>query len=314
MSQGRSGSTVLWQVLTALTNSPPRFKVPEYVGDNQGAIRQFFDVATPAQEKRAYGKGDRHARSTDHVPGAGAWKTRGEWLVDYLCHLRAQEEGRQAFVGFKWKPSAATLRDAGEARDSLRLVAALAAEAAAAEDGARPPPVRVLRSRRNPLDVALSRLKHRESEAGGDGKRLGAHCRVGDAKCLAQASVGRRVVDDVPGLYRNTRDVWESENEVDALLRASGVPVAFVSYDALFYPARPEEAEGEWHRALRFVTEGSPSSSSRRADAVSWADVRGAVRHAATTPSRCHEDVIANWREVYAAFNGTELEHLFRRR
>jgi hypothetical protein len=299
MSLGRSGSTVVWSTLTALTKSPPRFKVQEYVGKNQPEIKLFFDLKKPAKKKTTYGsRGGRRSRSIDHVPGKGGWKINGEWLGAYVCHLRKKNKGQAAFVGFKWKPSP-WFQSSEEVRETLRLVASLATVGATQE---QPPPIRIVRSRRNPLDVALSRLKHTESKQ--RNQRLGSHCKAGDEKCLSKLSVGKRYVSDIPGLYLCVRSAWEKGNKVDDLLRSLGVPVVFVSYDTLFYPENVAEGESEWNRALRFVSPSSP--------VVSWADVQGAIQHAATTPSRNHDDLIDNWRAVYAAFNGTELEHLFR--
>ena len=176
------------------------------------------------------------------------------------------------------------------------------------------------------MDVGLSRRKHQTNE------NIGPHCKGDDpdeiAECLKKYDVGKQTVD-ADWLYERAMYLWNQENEVDNLLREMNIPVAFVTYDALFYPDNESDGEIEWNRALRFARGGpvrdedvdgkdkakissSSGTGSHRRDWKTWKDIRGSMKFAATTSSRNHKDLISNWEEVRDKFAGTPLEQFLR--
>ena len=127
--------------------------------------------------------------------------------------------------------------------------------------------------------------------------------------------------------YKKALKLWNQENEVDTLLREMQIPTAFVTYDALFYPANEKEGEHEWNRALRFARGGpirpedvdatgggGVSSTDNNHDHhwKTWKDIQGSMKFAATTSSRNHKDLISNWEEFRETFAGTPLEQFLR--
>jgi len=270
--------------------------------------------------------------------------TDGKWMVQYLCWLRTKKYPKAVFTGFKWKPygnfsSIDVAENYGdvatkEQMATLRRIANLAKVNAQNErdvDGdsmrQQGPHIRVLRSRRNPIDVVLSRHKHDVNTA------LGPHCKGDDPnlikECLKQYDVGKQTIPNVNEFYKKALKLWNQENEVDTLLREMKIPTAFVTYDALFYPANEKEGEYEWNRALRFARGGpirpedvdadtggggvSVSTGDRDRDHwKTWKDIQGSMKFAATTSSRNHKDLISNWEEFREKIAGTPLEQFLR--
>merc|ERR1711907_732407 len=205
---------------------------------------------------------------------------------------------------------------------TLRRIANLAKIQKSIQQG---PPVRVLRSRRNPIDVVLSRHKHDVNKA------LGPHCKGDDPnfikECLKQYDVGKQTIPNVNEFYKKALKLWNQENEVDSLLREMKIPTAFVTYDALFYPANEKEGEYEWNRALRFARGGPirpedvdatgggggvSTDNNRDHHWKTWKDIQGSMKFAATTSSRNHKDLISNWEEFREKIAGTPLEQFLR--
>jgi len=295
LSLGRSGSTVICAGLNAMTNSHSDSLHVEYVGRNHKDTLYFFDTTIPVKDKFEK-KGmnnipsilNKHAEKKD-VPGLNNSK-HGEWLVNHMCRL--QQKYPDDLVGFKWKPNLTQFMERKEARETLQLVASLAAKALKDE-----PPIVFLRSRRNMLDVALSSLKHRQHE------ELHPHCHTGDEACIKEHQQ-RLFVSDVQLFFNKVHSGWQKENIIDKVLVSLKIPHVSVSYETLFYPDQIVNGEEEWNSMFQFISPGA-----RR---VSWEEIQGAMPFASTSLFRNHTELIENWEEVYDVFRGTEVEHLFR--
>ncbi len=92
------------------------------------------------------------------------------WLQHLLCHHQGRNCDRTwgkilmgSLYGFKWKPWNMTF-GSGRSIEALRWLV-------------RNPHVRVVHKLRNPLDMLVSRYKHKNNG-------VVAHCAVGDAACL----------------------------------------------------------------------------------------------------------------------------------
>jgi len=122
MSLGRSGTASMYQVLYKLSSSKLNEKgIPrmyEYTGGSTEKSQIFFQQTIPAED------------------------IYGDWLVQLMCHEQNQHPNA-GVVGFKWKPYKTTLTE-DNARQGLELLSRL-------KD------IKVIRSRRNLLDVQISR-------------------------------------------------------------------------------------------------------------------------------------------------------------
>ena len=122
MSLGRSGTASMYQVLYKLSSSGLNEKgIPrmyEYTGGSTEKSQIFFQQTIPAED------------------------IYGDWLVQLMCHEQNQHPNA-GVVGFKWKPYKTTLTE-DKARQGLELLSRL-------KD------IKVIRSRRNLLDVQISR-------------------------------------------------------------------------------------------------------------------------------------------------------------
>lgn len=258
----------------------------------------FFDTSIPAKEKLnstdKYGTGQVLRRSNaqlNEIPGLNN-SEHGEWMTNYLCRLRKEQPG--GMVGFKWKPVLIEFAELSEPKESLQMLASLAS---AAEAVGQKPPLVLVRSRRNVLDVRLSYLKH---EANSD---LGAHCNPGDEECIKKHQE-KIYVENVMRFFNSVKTMWKQENMIDLMLYELKVPFITVSYDLLFYPDKIADGVEEWNKMIQFVSPLSPS--------VTWNDVQNNMELASTSKSRNHKDIIQNWEEVYAMFKNTMVESLFR--
>ena len=233
-------------------------KSVEYTGSSRSASIRFFEKIGP--------------------------NDNGMWVLKYMCFMQ-QLFPKAGVVGFKWKPNRSILSmDASV--NGLKLLGKL-----------KNPSIKVVRSRRNLLDVLISRYKHKRSTA-----NIPAHCRVGDKACLEkQLKAGLGV--DLPAykLLSLLKTLTKEENDVDKRLKEYGVPRISASFDKLYY----SDDASEWQKILQFL---SPNAAKRIG---SISDVRKAMQHQATShPS--HKMTIRNFDEVRNAINGTKFEKLLR--
>ena len=255
MSLGRSGSSSTWQVLGSLTGQET--KSVEYTGSSRSASIRFFEKIGP--------------------------NDNGMWVLKYMCFMQQLfPKVSEGVVGFKWKPNRSILSmDASV--NGLKLLGKL-----------KNPSIKVVRSRRNLLDVLISRYKHKRSTA-----NVPAHCRVGDKACLEKHQLGV----ELPAykLLSLLKTLTKEENDVDKRLKEYGVPRISASFDKLYY----SDDASEWQKILQFL---SPNAAKRIG---SISDVRKAMQHQATShPS--HKMTIRNFDEVRNAINGTKFEKLLR--
>ena len=208
----------------------------------------------------------------------------GLWVLKYMCFMQRLFPNA-GVVGFKWKPNRSILSmDASV--NGLKMLGKL-----------QNPSIKVVRSRRNLLDVLISRYKHKRSTS-----NVPAHCKVGDKKCLEkQLKAGLGVELPTYKLISLLKTLTKEENDVDKRLKAYGVPRISASFEKLYY----SDDASEWKKVLQFL---SPKSAKRIG---SISDVRKAMTHQATShPS--HRKTIRNFDEVRKILNGTKFEKLLR--
>jgi hypothetical protein len=321
MSLGRSGSSVVWQVLSKLTGVPSRFqRSREWPGSDIPELLRFFDTNTNVSQKVGINKHIKSEQNLTMVPGLGHWQTSGKWLVSYMCAQRQRfvsqtnattattwlpnTEGAFSLstpiVGMKWKPFWRPLWKRIEPLRTLQNIASMAMTAST--ETANRPPILIVRSRRNPIDVNLSRRKHKQ-------ENVSAHCKVGNTECIERQAGKTTNISDPKMFCHEVLETWYTENLFDELLEIvtapSSLPVYIsVSYDALFYPESDAAGEEAWNELVRFVSPHTPP--------LTWKTIKDSATMAATTITRKHADKIANWNEVYECLQGTPAEPLFR--
>ena len=119
MSLGRSGTSSMYQVISTLSGEETT-RIFEYTGGSTEKSRHFFQ----------------HIVRNDDM--------KGDWLIRYLCHEQ-KKHPKAGVVAFKWKPYE-TLFDEEKALQGLTLLGKL-----------RAVQIKVVRSKRNLLDVMISR-------------------------------------------------------------------------------------------------------------------------------------------------------------
>jgi hypothetical protein len=299
MSLGRTGSTLIWEMLSELTDSKLYGQTIEYVGRNLNGTLHFFDTTIPAMDKINIHDPDDLDQilkfsdaKENEVPGLHN-SEHGEWMTNRICRL--QRMLPDAIVGFKWKPNLEQFYVSEEARESLQILASLASAAAAV---GQDPPIRVIRNRRNELDIIISQLKHYMKP------NITPHCEQGDEKCIDSHEEGKLFVKNVPMLFKQVWQLFAKENMTDDMLKELGIPFVPVTYDTLYYPDQNSDRVDEWNKIVQLVKPSSPR--------MSEADIQASTTLASTTSSRYHDDIIKNWEEVYDVFQGSIVEHLFR--
>jgi hypothetical protein len=270
MSMGRSGSSSIWQMISNLTGYETRsWELP---GSNDKEETEFF-----------------HRHDEDD-----AWA--GEWLKDSICNLQ-KTYPQAAVVGFKWKPYRPTF-EFQSAQAALQLIGDLW------DLFPQHPPIKVVRSRRNLLDVYISRQKHKVSLNTTLGAAVPAHCKVSDKECLdlaLKASTGMNL--DTFGLLQFLKDQTQQEDRVDQMLLSMGIPHIQVKYEKLYYNYYAAE---EWQRISAFLEKGPATNLTLR-------NIENAMKIAPTHAAPTQKVTLSSFDEVAGLLEGTEFEHLLHR-
>ena len=252
ISRGRSGSSSTWQVMSNLTGYMT--SSIEYTGSDTKQAKYFFN---------------------DFVASYDALQN-GNWILDYMC--AAQEKYPSAgIVGFKWKPYVDPSFH-GEFINSLKLLAFKQQ-------------IKVVRLRRNVLDVTISTEKHRRFETD-------AHCKKDDADCIKQ-HLDIKFKLPTKWLIRKLERLSEEEEKADRLLDELGVPHVKVNYEKLY---NNDTDVNEWIRIFKFLGVGPTNGLSRE-------QVTNAQEHASTHSPR-HSDLLKNYEQVRNVLVGTKFERL----
>eukprot|EP00984_Skeletonema_dohrnii_P022070 scaffold11198_cov103-Skeletonema_dohrnii-CCMP3373.AAC.6 len=211
-----------------------------------------------------------------------------KWLLQYLC--RKQRKYRDAgVVGFKWKPYE-PIFNAPAAQAAINTISTL-----------KDPTIKVVRLRRNLLDVQISRRKHTLYTTK-------AHCMKGDSKCLQEGLITSLdlYTGEMDTLYNHLESLHAHEDRVDKLLHEKNVPHVQVTYDRLYNVDGKGGDIEEWEKVFSFLGVGPASNLTRE-------QLERGMKHAATHPPG-HNMTLANYDEVAGALEGTKFENLLHRR
>lgn len=218
MALGRSGSSITWETMSALTGK--RNTAYEITGGNFAKTAAYFD-------------------KLEQDPSKGH-----DWAIDRLCKIRKYREDAQGagISGFQWKPytngfdhkyGIEGLKKIAEHRDSTIYVVYL---------------------RRNPIDCRLSNnLRHERSKLRGSSK-IAAHSTVGDEACIKKFSAydHGHVFPVGNELLEWLRQEKLDYSKIKGMLRYLKVEFITVSYEKLY---DTDDAE-EWMRIFKFLQRG----------------------------------------------------------
>jgi len=258
MSLGRSGTASMFEVMSRMSGNGQTMRIIELTGSSTRASEKIFDEMDD--------------------------DTNGEWMVDYLCKQQRRYPNA-GLVAFKWKPFETIFGE--KSRRSLDLLSRL-------DD----PQIKVVRSRRNLLDVFISRHKHGQSNKKRGKGGLAAHCRKSDVVCLQrQLEAGSRLELPTGRLVDQLRELHDMEARTDNLLRELNVPSVHVSFEKLF---GADESTDEWRQVFSHLGIAVHNLAAERIEQAA---------HAATSLPH-HNATLANYNEVRQTLLGTEFETL----
>jgi len=217
MALGRSGSSITWDTMSALTGK--RNTAYEITGGNFNKTAAYFDKLEQDTSK-GY-----------------------DWAIDRLCRIQKYREDAQGagISGFQWKPYMNGFNHQ-YGIEGLKKIAEH-----------RDPTVHVVYLRRNPIDRRLSNLRHERSKLGGSSK-IAAHCTVGDEACIQKFSAydHGHVFPVGNELLEWLHHAELHYNKIKDRLRDLKVKFITVSYEKLY---DTDDAE-EWMRIFKFLQRG----------------------------------------------------------
>lgn len=200
--------------------------------------------------------------------------------MEIVCK-KQQQYPDAGIVGFKWKPWKSIYSAA--ALDGLNFISQT-----------QNPTIKVVRLRRNLLDVYLSGLKHKRG--------VKAHCSAGDEDCSREhRQAGTNMTVPIDDALAFLETMTQQEDDVDSLLDNTKVPHVHVTYDKLYH----EDSAEEWMKIFSFLGVGP-------AEGLTWKQVTGAMGMESTSNGH-HRDSVFNYDELKEALAGTKYENLLHR-
>lgn len=265
---GRSGSSATWDTMSALTGK--RSIAHEVPGQDNNQINNFF-------------------QNLDEDPMAHT-----NWTLHQLCHNQRYSTSRQnvGIAGFQWKPYPETFLRHEYSLSGLQAIVDHNAQG-------KKPQIKVVFSFRNFLDVVISQYKHR-------GKKLPAHCAVGNEKCIrqhakmghsAELPTGKELLQEIYIRSKAWRDTLD-------LLDKLNVKYISTSYDDLYdfsSDSASKKSAESWMKIFRYLGKG-PSKNLTAEDVVNSFSI------APTHKGR--KETVANYNEVRNTLMGGAFEYL----
>jgi len=218
---GRSGSSVTWDTLSALTGE--RNVAYEVTGGSPKSSQVFFDDL----EKNEF--------------------AFYNWTLQRLCHIQQRRPDitqKAGISGFQWKPFMSSFNHE-YAIEGLKAIGASTDEE-----------IKVIYLQRNGLDRMISNLRHKQSKM--SDHAVGAHCAVGDDECIMNHLSFDTTITFPTGdtLIQWSKAAISKNQKILDRLKDANVNFVEVSYEKLF---NRNDAE-EWMRILRHLGVG-PSSN-----------------------------------------------------
>lgn len=219
ISQGRSGSSVLWDTLSRLSGDAT--VAHEVTGGNRNSSREFFE-------------------NVNHV----------DWATKRLCNIQRKymrdekkDQHKYALVGFQWKPFRTTF-------DHPMAVAGMKVMS--------DQNVKVIHLTRNPLDRYLSNLKHRgkqhSDEVPAHCKTDDLTCIKNHETQAKGISIELSTDEEQEAFIAHLRETRSNAKVYEEKLDTFGIKHIHVYYEALFdHEAKDEYLADEWMRIFQFL-------------------------------------------------------------
>jgi hypothetical protein len=251
MALGRSGSSVTWDTMSALTGA--RNVAYEITGGTfPKSVKYFSDL--------------------EQNPAIGY-----DWIIKRLCEIKRFREDvpkdKEGIYGFQWKPYMASFNH-DYAVEGLRYVGKYCRDH---------PPIRFIYLTRNPIDRRISNKRHDNSIH--RNKNISAHCAVGDDACIQMHSEFENNAIQMPtggDLLHWLRAAKSAERRIIFRLFKLNIPFLHVTYEKLYHQSLNDASE--WMRIFRFLGIG-PS------DNLTMEDVRKTFRIVSTHKRRRNETI-----------------------
>ena len=232
--------------------------IGEHTGENEVKAMDFLGRMTEAE---------------------GKW-----WVTEHLCQF-AHHQCDKPLSAFKWKPFV----------DSWKLPAAqgMLKQIASFDQ----PRIKVIFMMRNPLDVLISKAKHKKSRQ--SHKLIMAHCEAKDEECIAkQKMMGTGLTLPTDYLLRNLEDSFAALQVFAGTLEEMNIEHVKTTYEDLY---NRDDAE-EWMKIFKYLGRG-PSKD------LTMVNVTDAFALAPTFQKN-HNESLANYAEVRDLLTGSEFEEL----
>eukprot|EP00592_Proboscia_alata_P000819 CAMPEP_0194370290 /NCGR_PEP_ID=MMETSP0174-20130528/18563_1 /TAXON_ID=216777 /ORGANISM="Proboscia alata, Strain PI-D3" /LENGTH=429 /DNA_ID=CAMNT_0039147635 /DNA_START=14 /DNA_END=1303 /DNA_ORIENTATION=+ len=200
------------------------------------------------------------------------------WMLETMCE-RQKLYPNAGMVGFKWKPFESIFST--PAKNGLQLAAS-----------SRKPGMKVVRLRRNLLDVVISRTKHKD--------KIQAHCAKGDEKCIQKhLEAGTGIELNTDKLLALLRSYKKQEDAVDELLVELGVPAVHISFEKAYYGTNANE----WIRVCDFLEICTKKKK------LTMTGIHAIMGHEGTS-NPYHNVTLKNYVAVKEVLHDTEFEAL----
>ena len=278
MSLGRSGSSITWDTMSALTGE--RNTAHEVTGGNPQSSKTFFS----------------------NLQNDAVFQQYTNWTLQRLCHVQ-REGGRReditdqsGIAGFQWKPFSSSWNHP-YAIKGLQAVA-----------NSTDPIVKIVYLTRNPLDRKVSNLRHKNSKLNSNQQdvAISPHCAVGDTKCQERHSqfssninfpTGSKLIEWLRNAERQDRRIHERLDEFH-------IPFVEVPYEKLYGIGKDTDTDKaeEWMKLFRYLRVGPQ-------EGLTMEKVKGAFSMA-STHKKSRNDTIENFEAVKETLVGTDYEYL----
>ncbi len=300
MALGRSGSSITWDAMSALTGQ--RNVAYEVTGGNKNSSLAFFNDLQ--ENECAY----------------------YNWTLQRLCHVQQYrpeiERDVAGIAGFQWKPYESSF---GHPYATKGLEAL-----AMHNNNGKNPLIRIVYLHRNALDRQISNIRHRNSmsntngqEHGGDNedtdkeKKITAHCAIGDEECIKHHTALNTNIQLPTGevLLHKLHNDLRKENRILGKLKALNVTYHVVTYEELYGTHANVDA---WKNLLIYLGRRRRRGVDKIDDdnpygenyaLLSMEDVTNAFSMA-STHQKSRSEIVSNFDDVRYTLLGTEFEHL----
>ncbi len=256
LADGRSGSSNTWLTLSKLAGGDQR-EAKEALGSDQDQVRIFLNSMKSAKE--------------------GSW-----WVREHMCEV-TKLNCASAITGFQWKPYENTWT-LPSAQGILKEIARH--NKVNHEDGGIPK-IKVIYMTRNPLDVLISRQKHRT-------KLVSAHCSQDNIECLKNHTTYNMTLPTTD-LIQNLRHAKNQVTMVENTLQTLKIDYYRTTYEKLYN----SNDANEWMKIFKYLGRG-PRQGLKREDV-------DAAFPLAKTSNRSLESLLLNYEDVKNVLEGTEF-------